>query len=191
MVVRPLVAKHRDDRLMIVLPARDVESRPPRASGELRPSAAISSGALSLRPSSSATTTPCSPRSTLATCDFHSSQMFLPASARAWSAARRWRFSCIKPSGSSSSASKCEPAGLQPVGDRDPRGSGSPGSARWSATPIVSSIRIELDETALVRPSNAALRCAAPGRRDRRRSPTARSNRARTRARGRPARRRR
>src|SRR3954452_13619708 len=34
---------------------------------------------------------------------------------------------------------------------------GQLGSARWSATPIVSSMRIELDETALVRPSNAEL----------------------------------
>ena len=34
---------------------------------------------------------------------------------------------------------------------------GQPGSDRWPATPTVSSIRIELDETALVRPSNAPL----------------------------------
>ena len=31
------------------------------------------------------------------------------------------------------------------------------GLGKWSLTPIVSSIRIELDETALVRPSNAAV----------------------------------
>ena len=45
-------------------------------------------------------------------------------------------------------------AGLQPVGDgnRADRAAGSRQDA--AATPIVSSIRIELDETALVRPSN-------------------------------------
>jgi len=32
---------------------------------------------------------------------------------------------------------------------------GQPGAGRWSVTPIVSSIRIELDETAVVRPSKA------------------------------------
>ena len=46
-------------------------------------------------------------------------------------------------------------AGLEPVSDRDPADR-HPGSARWSATPIVWSIRIELEETALVRPSKAA-----------------------------------
>ena len=48
-----------------------------------------------------------------------------------------------------------KPAGLQPVGNRN-RQIGQPGSASRSATPIVSSMRIELDETALVRPSNDA-----------------------------------
>ena len=48
-----------------------------------------------------------------------------------------------------------QPAGLQPVGDRD-RADRAAGLGKMSATPIVSSMRIELDETALVRPSNAA-----------------------------------
>ena len=53
-------------------------------------------------------------------------------------------------------ASNCRPPGSSPSATAIRR-IGQPGSARWSATPIVSSIRIELDETALVRPSNAGV----------------------------------
>src|SRR6476469_6566278 len=58
----------------------------------------------------------------------------------------------MKPSGSSSSESKWSPPGLSPSATAIRR-IGQPGSARYSATPIVSSIRIELEDTALVRPS--------------------------------------
>ena len=63
----------------------------------------------------------------------------------------------MKPKGSSSScgASKARVPGLRPSATRMVR-IGQPGCGKCAPTPMVSSIRRELDETALVRPSNLA-----------------------------------
>ena len=58
---------------------------------------------------------PLHPNRTVAGFAFHISQIFLPASARASSAARRWRFSFIQPRGSSSSpGSNASPPAASP-----------------------------------------------------------------------------
>src|SRR5579884_2559757 len=86
--------------------------------------------------------------------------MALPRSARAWSAARRFRFSCMKPRGSPSSGVKSSRPGFRPSATVMLQ-MGQPGSASSCATSIVSSIRCELEDTALVRPSNErSFRCA-------------------------------
>ena len=105
MVVRPLVAEHRDDRLMIVFPPRDADP------GGLAGRRIAAVGGDQQRRAKLAAVVERNDDAVIAaidvvTRDFHSSQMFLPASARACSAARRCRFSCMKPSGSSSSGSK-------------------------------------------------------------------------------------
>ena len=91
-----------------------------RAARELRPSAAISSGAVSLRPSSRRHRhAMVGAVDAMRRCDFHSSHRFLPASARARKRGAKWRFSCIQPSASSGLGIEVQPAGLQPVGNGD------------------------------------------------------------------------
>ncbi len=177
-VVRPLVAEHRDDRLMIVVPARDPDSgglarrRIASVGGNQQRRAQVCAHPRATRPRHGRRDRPSS------LCDFHSSQMLRPASARAWSAARKWRFSCIQPSGSSSSGIEVKPAGLQSVGDRD-RADRAAGLGKM----LGDADRFEHAHRARRDRARATVECRvfaqARDRPDRRRLPTDRSNPAR------------
>ena len=173
MLVRPLVAKHRDDRLMVVAPARDADSgrlarrRIAAVGGDQQRRAA----ACGRRPATRRRRDRRARRRRRATST--AATMFAPASARACSAARRWRFSCIQPSGSSSSGSKCSPPGSSPSATAI-----APDRAAGLGQVIGNADRLEHPHRARRDRAGAAVECgvarAAPGRPGRRRSPTGR-----------------
>ena len=190
MLVRPLVPKHRDDRLVIVLPPRDIDP-----GGFARRRIAAVGGNQQRAPKLAAVLernddAVIAAIDTRVTRDFHSSQRFLPASARAWSAARRLPVLVHEAERLVIVGIEVKPARLQPVGDRDP-----PDRAARLGQMVGDADRLQHAHRARRDGAGASVERgiarAAPGRRDRRRSTTARSNRAPRRAPGRPARRRR
>ena len=124
--------------------------------GDRRPSAPTSKGAQTTSPES-CTLTSWSPRTISSGALFHLSSILAPATQRAWSAARRLRFSCITPSGSPSApGSKVSAPGRRPSATRM-AWIGQPGSGSSASTPQAASIRPLDEATAVVRPSKAAL----------------------------------
>ena len=128
---------------MVVAPARDARSRPPRGSANCGPSAPTSSGALSIAAVGQRDpVTPSASRSTdgrraTSTADHPLGAGF---GAVAASAARKWRFSCIQPKRLVVvRASKCEAARSRARRRPAIRRIGQPGAGRkCAATPIVS-----------------------------------------------------
>jgi len=155
MVVRPLVPKHRHDRLMSILPPRNTDSCSFARSG-IATVRRHEQRRMELPPVVERYAHTRLVAADVGHSRFPQQPAVLTPSARDCSAERRCRFSCIQPSGSSSSGSKCRPPGCSPSATEILRIE-QPGAGRWSDTPIVSSMRMELDETALVRPSKAAL----------------------------------
>ena len=154
--MRPFVASVETIAHVIVGPARDGMPAASRV-GELRPSAATSSGAASCGRRPATRRRHASSRSTVCRASMSTAASRLRPASRASPAARRARrFSTIMPSGSSSSGSKSKPPGSRPSLTWIAR-IGQPASGSRSATPIVSSIRNELDETAVARPSKAGV----------------------------------
>ena len=135
MVVRPFVTEHRDDRLMIVFPARDVDpggfARAPSCGRRRRSAAARAARghprARRRRRARSRVDAASRATSTAARCS---------CPRRPARAARRaeCRFSCIKPSGSSSSGSKWRLPGFEPSATAIRR-IGQPGSAQMRRRP--------------------------------------------------------